>query len=139
MFENLRGYLSRLPEGSKVVVWTATVHAARTQGSIAYQPLGAQLVAAGLRVASIGFTALTGETAMAGRPARPLEQLPIGSLEARSSFGASGWTYLDAARLAALGEVPARLLGKIVAGEWAHYFDGVIVIQKEVAPTPEKR
>jgi erythromycin esterase-like protein len=33
MYENLRWYLGRLPAGSKVVIWTATVHAARTQGS----------------------------------------------------------------------------------------------------------
>ena len=89
-----------------------------------------------MHVASIGFTALAGETAMAGRPARPLEALPPGSLEAQSSFGATGWAYLDAARLARLGEVPARLLGKTTAARWSDYFDGVVVIRNEVAPTP---
>jgi erythromycin esterase-like protein len=137
MHDNLRWYLSRLPKGSKVVVWTATVHAARTQGSIAYQPLGAHLVEAGMRVASFGFTALAGETAMAGRTAHKLEALPTGSLEAQTPFGASGWTYLDATRLARLGEVPARLLGKTSTAAWAGYFDGVIVIQNEVAPSPQ--
>ena len=82
MFENLRWHLGRLPKGSKVVVWTASVHAARQQGEIPYRPLGAYLVAAGHRVAAIGFSAARGETSMAGRPARPLADLPPGALEA---------------------------------------------------------
>jgi erythromycin esterase-like protein len=139
MYDNLRWYVSQLPQGSKVVVWTATVHAARTQGNIAFKPLGAQLVDAGFRVASIGFTALTGETAMAGRSPRKLEELPDNSLEAQTRFGEIGWAYLDAARLARMGAVPARLLGKTTPAEWDDYFDGVVVIREEVAPTPENR
>jgi hypothetical protein len=74
---------------------------------------------------------------MTGRPPRQLDVLPSTSLEAQTRFGEAGWTFLDAERLAALGEVPARLLGKTASAKWADYFDGVVVIQNEVAPTLE--
>ena len=134
MYDNLRWHLSRLPAGSKVIVWTATVHAARTQGEISYKPLGASLVASGHRVTSIGFTALTGESSMAGRPARKLADLPATSLEARSTPGDVAWRLLDRDALTRLGNVPSRLLGKITSANWQDYFDAVIVIRNEVAP-----
>ena len=134
MHENVRWHLSRLPRGSKVVVWTATVHAARKQGELSYKPLGAWLVESGQRVASIGFTALAGESSMAGRPASKLPDLPDTSLEARSMTGDVAWKLLDRSALVQLGPAPSRLLGKIATAIWQEYFDAVIVIRKEAAP-----
>lgn len=58
MRDNLLWYVTQLPHGSKVIVWTATVHAARKQGRLMNKPLGEYLVAtSGKRVASIGFIA----------------------------------------------------------------------------------
>ena len=135
MLDNLRWYLDRLPKSGKVVVWTASVHAARQQGEIPYRPLGAQLVEAGHRVAAIGFTAARGESSMAGRPPRPLADLPPGALETIRASGGTEWTFLDAAALARIGPASSRLLGRIVTGRWNEYFDGVVIIQNEVAPT----
>lgn len=139
MRDNLLWYVTQLPHGSKVIVWTATVHAARKQGQLTNKPLGEYLVAtSGRRVVSIGFTALTGESSMAGRPATVLQELPATSLEARAIMGNAAWIFLDRERLQQFGHAPSRLLGKTVTANWSEYFDGVVVIREEVAPQFER-
>ncbi|WP_291984900.1 erythromycin esterase family protein [Luteitalea sp.] len=135
MFRTLQWYLDRLPADSRVVVWTATVHAAKQRGTWPEMPLGALAAERwGDRVASIGFTAATGSTAMAGRPARPLAAMPAGSLEATATRD-TAWALLDAGALRGLGQVPSRLLGGVRSATWADAFDAVVVIGEEVAPT----
>jgi erythromycin esterase-like protein len=135
MFRALEWYLDRLPADSRVVVWTATVHAARQRGSWPEMPLGALAAERwGDRVASVGFTAATGATAMAGRPPRALTPAEAGSLEATATRD-TGWAVLDAPALRALGQVPSRLLGSVRAATWADSFDAVVVIGEEIAPT----
>lgn len=135
LYRNLAWYLDRLPANSRVVVWTASVHAARRRGPLPYVPLG---VRAGERwgdgVGSVGFTAYTGQTSRAARPAAPIPEAPPGSLEALATSG-SGWALLDAERLRAMGPVPSRLLGRFATETWSDYFDAVVVIRQEVAPT----
>jgi erythromycin esterase-like protein len=135
MYRNLAWYLERLPKNSRVVVWTATVHAARRQGTLPEAPLGARAVERwGNRVAAVGFTAYGGFTSRAGRPASPIPDAPPESLEAAATRE-SPWALLDSEKLRALGRVPSRLLGKFVSETWSDYFDAVVVIRQEVAPT----
>jgi erythromycin esterase-like protein len=135
MYRNLAWYLERLPKDSRVVVWTATVHAARRQGALPEAPLGARIADRwGDRAAAIGFTAFGGFTSRAGRPASPLVDAPPGSLEAEATRE-SALALLDFSKLQAVGRVPSRLLGKFVSETWSDYFDAVVVIRQEAAPT----
>jgi erythromycin esterase-like protein len=135
MFRNLAWHLERLPADSRVVVWTATVHAARQRGSRPEAPLGARAVERwGDRVGAVGFTAYGGYTSMAGRPASPIPDAPPDSLEATAT-SESAWALLDSGKLRAMGRVPSRLLGKFVSETWSDHFDAVVVIRQEVAPT----
>jgi erythromycin esterase-like protein len=135
MYRNLEWYLERLPANSRVVVWTATVHAARQRGALAEVPLGARVVERwGDRVATVGFTAYAGYTSRAGRPASPIPAAPPESLEATATSG-SAWALLDSEKLRAIGRLPSRLLGPLVSDTWSDYFDAVVVIRQEVAPT----
>ncbi len=135
MYRNLVWYLERLPANSRVVIWTATVHAARQRGSLSEVPLGARAVERwGDRVATVGFTAYAGHTSRAGRPASPISDAPPDSLEATAT-SASAWALLDSEKLRAIGRVSSRLLGKFVSETWSDYFDAVVVIRQEVAPT----
>jgi erythromycin esterase-like protein len=135
MYQNLTWYLERLPANSRVVIWTATVHAARQRGSLSEVPLGARVVERwGDRVGSVGFTAYAGYTSRAGRAASPISDAPPESLEATAT-SESAWALLDAAKLRAIGRVSSRLLGKFVSETWSEYFDAVVVIRQEVAPT----
>ena len=138
MARNLVWHVGRLPRGAKVVVWTASVHAARQRGELSYEPTGAHLVARwGKRVMAIGFTALAGESSVAGGPTKPLPALAAGSLEARATGDGARWAYLDARALRATGPAPSRLLYDVTPADWSGYFDAVVVIPREVAPTFE--
>jgi erythromycin esterase-like protein len=136
MVRNALWHIERMPAESKVIIWTATVHASRTQGRLPQQPLGARLAARfGPGLASVGFTAFTGWSSMAGRPRTPLPEAPPGSLEARATEGGVPWVFLDASALRRIGRVPSRLLGSFTEADWSTYFDGVVVIREEVAPS----
>ena len=37
-----------------------------------------------------------------------------------------------------LGNVPSRLLGRLVSEDWSEYFDFVLVIREEIAPVFER-
>jgi erythromycin esterase-like protein len=131
MFGNLL-----LEATGKTIVWTATVHAARTQGARATKPVGTWITERwGTDVAAIGFTALGGTSSRAGSPPKALEPAPADSLEARLLAPASESAFADANRLRELGAIPSRLLGKFQSADWSSYFDGVIVVREERAPT----
>lgn len=135
LYRNLAWYVDRLPANSRVVVWTASVHAARRRGSLPYVPLGTRAVERwGDGVGSVGFSAYAGQRSMAARPAAPIPEAPPGSLEALATSG-SAWALLEAERLRALGPVPSRLLGRFTSETWSDFFDAVVVIRQEVAPT----
>lgn len=150
MARNLAWWSARLPRDAKIVVWTATTHAARAPGAqpvlpLGVPPLGARLAERwGDRLAVIGFTALQGHWARSGQPSQPLAPLPPNSLEARTlgpgaASDAPGWAYLDRAALRSLGPVPSRLFGRVTTTDWSTVFDGVLVIRDEIAPTFEPR
>jgi len=136
MYRNALWHIGRMPAGSKVIIWTATVHAARKQGPLPWQPLGARLAAHREgRVAAIGFTAYGGSSSMAGHPSKPFPEAPPGSLEARATEGNVPWAFLNASALRGIGNTQSRLLGRFTAADWSTCFDGVVVIREEVAPT----
>ena len=150
MAQHLEWWVGRLPADARVVVWTATTHAARSDGAPPVLPLGVPPMGArladrwGEELAVIGFTALGGQSSRAGRPSQPLAPLPPHSLEARAlSAAAAGdaaeWAYLDRAALRSLGPVPSRLFGTVATSDWSTAFDGVLVIRDEAAPTFEPR
>jgi erythromycin esterase-like protein len=154
MARNLSWRLTRLPRDAKVVVWTATTHAARAGGTpsaraLKVSPMGERLAERwGDRMAVVGFTALGGQWGWAGRPSQPLAPLPPDALEARALAGGTAnapandpaaWAYLDRAALRALGAVPSRLFGRVATTDWSTAFDGVVVIRDEAAPTFEPR
>ena len=135
MYRNLVWYLERLPKDSRVVIWTATVHAARQRGSLPDVPLGARIAERwGDRAGAVGFTAYAGHTSRAGRPASPISDAPPDSLEATAT-SESAWTLLDSKKLRAIGRANSRLFGRFVSETWADYFDAVVVIRQERAPT----
>lgn len=135
MYRNAMWHIGRMPAGGKVIIWTATVHAARQQGELRQQPLGARLAAQWEgRLAAVGFTAYAGRSSMAGQPSKALPEAPAGSLEAGATEGNVPWAFLDAPALRRIGRAPSRLLGSFTAADWSAYFDGVVVIREEVAP-----
>jgi len=135
MYRNALWYIERMSTGSKVIIWTATVHASRRQGGLPQQPLGAFLATQwGQRLAVIGFTAFAGWSSMAGQPRKPLPEAPPGSLEARATTGSAPWVFLNASDLRRIGHATSRLLGSFTEADWSSCFDGVVVIREERAP-----
>ncbi len=136
MFENLQWYLARLPKDAKVIVWCATVHAAkRATGSGSNVPLGAMVSAEyGDRAAAIGFSALGGSFGRPGRGATVLDSVAAGSLEARAMTGFAGDArYLDRKALRGYGTLVGRALNyrKPEAADWSVILDGLVVLREE--------
>lgn len=138
MFELLQWHRARWPRGTKLVVWSATVHAAKRLDGIAppMRPLGAHVHAAfGERAAVVGFTALAGafgNPGAAGSP-NPLPPVDAASLEARTLVDGAGLRYLDRRALKRLGTIAARPINyrKVHAAPWAEVLDGLIVLREE--------
>jgi erythromycin esterase-like protein len=135
MQRNLLWQLRRLPPDAKVVVWTANVHAAKLAGGLQAKPMGAWLAESlGDALGSVAFTALAGQSSMAGHKPVPLEPLGPDSLEAKALGADRSEAFLSAAALRQLGTVPSRLYGKPAENDWATRFDGVVVFREEQAP-----
>jgi len=140
MYRNLRWHHSRLPPGTKIIVWTATVHAAREQGGRDYRPLGAWAAEHwGDRLASVGFTAFRGESSRAGAAIESLPPAPPGSLEALVTRAGARGVWVGRSDLREYGVRPSRLLGGVVTADWSRHFDGVVVFREEHAPRFERR
>ena len=140
MYRNTLWHIERMPAASKVIIWTATVHASRKQGSLPHQPLGSRLAARwGRGLASVGFTALSGWSSMAGQPRKQLPAAPPGSLEARALEGSASSVFVNASALRKIGQAPSRLLGRFTEADWSACFDGVVVIREEAAPVFDHR
>lgn len=147
MFEALQWHRARWPEGTKLVVWCATVHAAKRLDGVApeMRPLGAHVHAAyGDRAAAIGFTARAGTfgnpgasgTPNALTPAAPhaLEAVALGDRDVELR-------YVDRKRLRKLGTIAARPINYRTthAAPWSGMLDGILVLREERATTPLPR
>ena len=143
MYLNFHWFMSRLPARSKVIVWTATNHAAKSLHGVPGQE---KRVSLGSRVRRemgddgfvLGFSALSGSYAMARQPERALPAGPANSLEALAmEKGGSDIAYLDSKRIRAAGSAPARLLGPdFKSADWADVVDGLVVVRQEHPPQP---
>ncbi len=142
MYQNLVWIRAHWPKGTRIVIWTASVHAAKTlaAGSQSIRPLGSYVhEALGERAAAIGFTALGGTYGNVGGHGAPhvIPAAARGTLEARAFAGAGSGTlrFLDRAQLKAMGSVSARALdySKPNVLDWSRVLDGMIVLRKETA------
>jgi len=138
MYENFDWLMSRLPETTRVIVWTATPHAAKTLRGIPGQEgkvsLGSYIRRRFAAEAfALGFSEYSGSYAMGRQPARALVAAPPNSLEGQLfAHGEVGPRYLDASQLRALGNIPGRVLGvDFTAATWSDVFDGLVVFRDE--------
>jgi len=140
MDQALRWHVARLPRDSKIIVWCATIHAAKSLRGV---PGFAELVPLGSYVnrdfgdaaAAIGVSALGGSYGRGKAPATALVPAPADSLEARAltGEGSSDVGYLGRADLAQHGPGTAHLLdySKPVAAPWHEVIDGLLVLREE--------
>jgi erythromycin esterase-like protein len=143
MYLNFRWLMSRLPAHSKVIVWTATVHAAKDLSGVPghehWVPLGSYIRREFNSEAFVlGFSAYSGTYAMARQPVRPLPAAPANSLEARAfDNGDSDSRYFNLSRIRKLGSIPARPLGvDFTTANWSDVLDGVVIFREERPPHP---
>lgn len=143
MYMNFQWFMSRLPAGSKVIVWTAANHAAKTtRGVPGYEQrtsLGSYIQRDFKNDAfALAFSAYAGTYAMGRQAARPLPTAPANSLESRAfEHGEVGPLYLDPRQLPALGSIPSRVFGvDFKTANWGDVLDGLVVIRDERPPHP---
>ena len=141
MYLNFRWLLGRLPRGTKVIVWAATVHTAKSLDGIpgfeGRVPLGSWIRHdLGDRSFSLGFSAYSGEYAFVRQPLRTLADAPPSSIEGQAfAASASDSVYLSGKQLREHGPVAARPLGTdFKTGNWEQVLDGLVIFRKERAP-----
>ena len=147
MFDNLMWYRDRWPKGTRILVWCATVHAAKTLSGFTelQHPLGGYVHARfGDRAAAIGFSALGGHfgTLSVGATPMTLSELPQDALEVRTLADSDdGLRYVDRRTLAKAGTASARALTyrRTYALPWAQVLDGLIVLREEKPTTRAAR
>ncbi len=146
MYQNLMWLISQWPRDTKVVVWTASVHASKAhiegRGSRDL-PLGANVHRAmGDDAYALGFSAVGGAYGTIGGhgPIHDLAPPPPGSLEAfafASHADQHDARFLSATALRQLGNVPGRafVYSKFQTLQWSDYLDGILVFRGETAAT----
>lgn len=141
MYQNFQWLRSRMPAGSKIIIWTATVHAAKdlnavpgnkrvSMGSFVHRDLGG-------RAFSLGFSAYAGSYAFGRQPVRTLPTAPDDSLEGRA-FARNDLParYFNRKDLRKFGVIAARPLGvDFKTAEWDKVFDGLVIFREEHPPT----
>jgi erythromycin esterase-like protein len=140
MHQALQWHVARLARDSKILVWCATVHAAK---SLRRVPELAELVPLGSYVhrdfgdaaAAIGVSAQAGSYGRGKAPAIALIPAPAASLEARAfpGDGSSDLGYLGRVDLDQHGPGTARALdySKLTDAPWHEIIDGLIVLREE--------
>jgi erythromycin esterase-like protein len=140
MHQALQWHVARLPRGSKIIVWCATIHAAKSlrgvPGYAEFVPLGSYVNRDfGDAAAAIGISALGGSYGRGKAPASELVPVPAASLEARAFTGddSSDVGYLGRADLAQYGPGTAHPLNYStpMAAPWHEVIDGLLVLRKE--------
>jgi erythromycin esterase-like protein len=134
MADNIDWHLSKLPKNSKVIVWCATIHAAKT-----LSPLSIDKIPVGLhlkeslkdQMASIGFSALSGSFGRSKSKIKNIKQTPM-ELRALSK-STNEISYFDAKALDDLGEIEAQAIqyNSIKLANWSEILDGIIILRHE--------
>ena len=138
MFDNLRWQLARMPKDTKVIVWCASVHAAK-----AAMP-GSDDIPMGRYIhdtykehaAAVGFSALSGSFGRPGKTPSVLATAAPKSLEGRVLAIDGNFDeihYVDYPTLARFGTITARALNyqQPQAADWARLLDGLVVLREE--------
>jgi erythromycin esterase-like protein len=143
MYENFKWWMARVPAPAKVLVWTATNHAAKSlvgvPGLERSISLGSYVSAEyGADAFALGFSALSGSYALGRQSPRTLTPAPPNSLEHavldRDSTDAS-YVGLDA--LKTFGVLPARPVSPDVKeANWSKVFDALVILREERPPRP---
>jgi erythromycin esterase-like protein len=144
MYLNFQWLMARLPPHSKVIVWTATNHAAKDLSGVPGQE---RMVSLGSNIQKtftdnafvLGFTANSGSYALGRQPARQLSVAPSSSLEGQAFAGpALDTRYFNLSRLRAFGALQARPLGAdFKIARWDQVLDGLVVFREERPPVPK--
>lgn len=134
MAENFNWYYSKLPVNSKVIVWTASIHAGKTltprlKGKTS---MGAHLKQTfNERMFSLGFTASSGEF---GRTLDKTVPIKASKLEKLANLtGKDDLKYLNISELSKLGVIDSQAItyGKIDSVDWSKVFDGLLIMSAE--------
>jgi erythromycin esterase-like protein len=144
MYLNVQWLMARLPPRSKVMVWTATTHAAKDLSSVPGQE---GLVSLGSLVQKtfkdnafvLGFTANSGSYAMGRQPVRQLSSAPSASVEGQAfTDPALDTRYFNLSQLRAFGAIQGRPLGAdFKIARWDQVLDGLVVFREERPPVPK--
>lgn len=141
MYQNFEWLKARMPAHSKIIVWTATVHAAKdlsevpgenhvSMGSFIHREFGNKAFV-------LGSSEYSGSYAFLSRPVQQLTVAPDDSLEARAFRDrAATIRYFDLKEIRKFGRVAARPLGvDFEVASWDEVLDGLIVFREEHPPT----
>jgi erythromycin esterase-like protein len=142
MSVNFKWLMSRLAAGSKVIVWAANNHVAKSLSGVPGQermiPLGSYVREEfGDRAFALGFSALSGSYRMGRQPVRDLSAAVAGSIEARAfADNATDIRYFDVRQLRGFGAIPARPTGtEFRIARWDQVLDGLVVFRSEHPPS----
>ena len=145
MYQNFQQLMKRLPRHSKVIVWVATVHAAKdlsgVSGHRGMVPLGSYIHREfRSRAFALGFSAYSGSYAMVGRSPRQWTVAGETSLEGQTfKAGSSDTRYLDSKQLRKVGLIAARpTAADFETAKWYEVLDGIIIFREERPPTVAK-
>lgn len=149
MYANLAWIIAHWPKGTKVIVWTASVHAAKapTDGKADGMPRLGNLVheAFGDQAYALGFSALRGAYGSPGGRGKPhdLAPAPEASLEAYAFRGrteSDAPQFLPVSTLRALGVIPGRafIYDAFQPLDWSTVLDGVLVLPEESVARPSR-
>jgi erythromycin esterase-like protein len=135
MARNVAWYRNHWPVGTRILIWTATVHAVHPPPIANAAPsLGARLREHwGQRVASVGFSAFAGSHGRGGTNA-VIDPAPPDSLEALAMSGDDrAIAVLDVAALRAAGARPSRVLhpAEWHSTDWSAMLDAIVVLREE--------
>jgi erythromycin esterase-like protein len=141
MYANFQWWMSRLPAGSKVIVWTATNHAAKDLTGVPGQEkmasLGSYIHSEFKdRAFALGFSAYSGSYAMVRQTPRQWPLAPETALEGQA-FATAGpdARYLDSAQLRKAGTIAARLTSAdFKTAKWDEVLDGVVIFREDRPP-----
>ncbi len=144
MFDLMAFWQARWPRNTKVIVWTATVHAARdaraAPGFAEGRNLGGLLTERhGARAYALGFAALGGTTRGFPLP-RTIPPAGPGSLERVAlPTGGPETAFLDWSALRRAGPRPGGLFShQPITADWSRLVDGVVIFPAE-APAADIR
>ena len=141
MYQDFLWHQARLRRRPKIIVWCATVHAAKTLRGISVErvPLGQYLYRRyRQRMAVVGFAALSGQYRQMNGKLADIAEPTADSLEEKAlRDSAADLRYLDARQLTEFGAIAARPLSydKPNVAEWSKIVDAMVVIREERAPS----